>query len=144
MNDDRKQILDMLASGRITADEAERLIAALERTPSSGPAAPARTFGSSKYLRIQVEREPDRGDGEQTRVNIRVPIQLLRAGVKLKSLLPEDARDQMNDAMREKGVNFDINQFKPENLDEMLANLNDLSIDVDKKNRKAKIRIFCE
>ena len=31
MNDDRKQILDMLALGRITADEAERLIAALER-----------------------------------------------------------------------------------------------------------------
>ena len=143
MNDDRKQILDMLASGRITADEAERLIAALERNPTPDAAA-ARTFGSSKYLRIQIEREPDPGDDAQTRVNIRVPIQLLRAGVKLKSLLPEDARDQMNDAMREKGVNFDINQFKPENLDEMLANLNDLSIDVDKKNRKAKIRIFCE
>ncbi|HVU22015.1 MAG TPA: hypothetical protein VHE09_14890 [Rhizomicrobium sp.] len=144
MNEDRKQILDMLASGRITAEEAERLIAALERNPSSGTAAPTRTFGSSKYLRIQVEREPDPGDDAQTRVNIRVPIQLLRAGVKLKSLLPEDARDQMNDAMREKGVKFDINQFKPENLDEMLANLNDLSIDVDKKSRKAKIRIFCE
>jgi hypothetical protein len=143
MSDERKQILHMLASGRITADEAERLIAAIERKPSAD-AAPTRTLGSSKYLRIQVEREPDRGGDSETKVNIRVPLQLLRAGVKLKSLLPEDARDQMNEAMRDKGMGFDVNQIKPENLEEMLANLNDLSIDVDKKNRKAKIRIFCE
>jgi len=31
MNDNRRQILDMLAQGKITAEEAERLIAALER-----------------------------------------------------------------------------------------------------------------
>ena len=143
MSEDRKQILDMLASGRITADEAERLIAALERKPAA-EAAPTRSLGNSKYLRVQIEREPDRGDDSETKVNIRVPLQLLRAGVKLKSLLPEDARDQMNEAMRDKGVQFDVNQIKPENLEEMLASLNDLSIDVDKKSRKAKIRIFCE
>jgi len=143
MSEDRKQILEMLAAGKVTADEAERLIAALERTPSS-EVAPAKSFGASKYLRILVERDPDRGDDTQTRVNIRVPLQLLRAGVKLKSLLPEDARDQMNEAMREKGMGFDINQFSGENLDEMLAQMNDLSIDIDKKNRKAKVRIFCE
>lgn len=143
MSDDRKQILDMLASGRITADEAERLIAALERKPSA-EAAPARTSGALKYLRVLIEREPDRTGDEQAKVNIRVPLQLLRAGVKLKSLLPEDARDQMNEAMRDKGMGFDVNQIKPENLDAMLASLNDLSIDVGKKDRKAKIRIFCE
>ncbi len=31
MNDNRRQILDMLAQGKLTAEEAERLIAALER-----------------------------------------------------------------------------------------------------------------
>ena len=39
MNDNRRQILDMLAQGKITADEAERLIAALERQ-RSGAAPP--------------------------------------------------------------------------------------------------------
>jgi hypothetical protein len=143
MNENRKQILEMLANGRITADEAERLLAVLEGKPAS-ETVPARSFGAAKYLRVLIEREPEREGDEQTKVNIRVPIQLLKAGVKLKGLLPEDARDQMNQALREKGVDFDVNQFKAENLDEMLANLNDLSIDVDKKNRKAKIRIFCE
>jgi hypothetical protein len=143
MSENRKRILEMLANGRINADEAERLLTALENGPIID-VTPARTFGSSKYLRILIEREPDRDHAEQTRVNIRVPLQLLRAGVKLKSLLPDDARDQMNEALREKGVDFDVNQFKAENLEEMLANLNDLSIDIDKKSRKAKVRIFCE
>ncbi|MDT5027597.1 MAG: hypothetical protein QOE61_4023, partial [Micromonosporaceae bacterium] len=31
MNEQRRQILQMLADGKITADEAERLIAAVER-----------------------------------------------------------------------------------------------------------------
>lgn len=143
MSENRKRILDMLAGGRITANEAERLLNALDNGPIVD-VTPAKTFGSSKYLRVLIEREPERAGDEQTRVNIRVPLQLLRAGVKLKSLLPDDARDHMNEAMREKGIDFDINQFKAENLDEMLANLNDLSIDIDKKSRKAKVRIFCE
>jgi hypothetical protein len=143
MNENRRRILDMLADGRINADEAERLLAALENGPAVD-ATPARPFGASKYLRILVEREPEREGDEETKVNIRVPIQLLKAGVKLKGLLPEDAREQMNEALREKGVDFDVNQFKPENLDEMLASLNDLSIDIDKKSRRAKVRIFCE
>lgn len=143
MSENRKRILEMLANGRINADEAERLLSALENGPTVD-VTPAPAFGSSKYLRILVEREPERAGDEQTKVNIRVPLQLLRAGVKLKSLLPEDARDQMNEALREKGVDFDVNRFNAENLDEMLANLNDLSIDIDKKSRKAKVRIFCE
>ena len=42
MNDDRRSVLQMLADGKITADEAERLIAAMERNgaaprPLDGP-----------------------------------------------------------------------------------------------------------
>ncbi len=37
MNENRRQILEMLAAGKITADEAERLLAALE--PDSTAAA---------------------------------------------------------------------------------------------------------
>ncbi len=36
MNENRRQILEMLAAGKITADEAERLIAALEGPPAAG------------------------------------------------------------------------------------------------------------
>ena len=34
MNDNRRQILEMLSAGKITADEAERLLAALDPGPA--------------------------------------------------------------------------------------------------------------
>jgi hypothetical protein len=141
MSENRRQILQMLSEGKITPDEAERLIAALEG--GQGDTAPRRN-GAPKYIRVLVEKEEEGRGEEPTKVNIRVPIALLRAGVKFASLMPQEARSHVNDALREKGMSFDIGQLKPENLDELIDNLQDLSIDVDKKNRAAKVKVFCE
>jgi len=145
MNENRRSILEMLAAGKITADEAERLMAALDREQraAGGPeAANSSTKPKAKYLRVVVQAaDAHAGDGP-TKVNVRVPMQLLRAGVKLTSLIPAQARDQVNVAMRQHGVNFDLNQLKPENLEELIDQLNDLTVDVD--NRDAQVRIFCE
>ena len=35
MNENRRQILEMLSAGKITADEAERLISAVEKEPAT-------------------------------------------------------------------------------------------------------------
>jgi polyhydroxyalkanoate synthesis regulator phasin len=144
MNENRRQILEMLAAGKITADEAERLMSALE-APS---AASAGTNGATatavkprpKYLRVMVHDE-SRGKSP-TEVNVRIPMQLLRAGVRLASLIPVQARDQVNDALREKGIQVDLTQIKPENLEELVDQLSDLTVDVDDKH--AKVRVFCE
>jgi len=145
MSENRRQILDMLAAGKITADEAERLIAALERAPSSDAAgATTARRPLPKYLRVVVEAEDD-DDGEAlTKVNIRVPFQLMRAGVKLANFMPPKARAQVNEALREKGVDFDLNQIKPENLDELIEQLQDMVIDIDHDKGRAKVKVFCE
>ena len=140
MNENRRSILEMLAAGKITADEAERLLAALEKEPAGS--AEGRVKGKAKYLRVVVQADEDCGGEAPTKVNVRVPMQLLRAGVKLTSLIPAQARDHVNQAMRKQGVNFDLNQLKPENLEELLDQLNDLTVDVDQKH--AQVRIFCE
>jgi SHOCT-like protein len=145
MNDDRRSILEMLATGRITADEADRLLGALDRGPtpessSSGSSYPSNA-PKSKYLRVVVDTD-EPGDGGPTKVNIRVPMQLLRAGVRLSSLIPPKARDEVNAAMQKEGIPFDINQLKPENLEELVEHLSDLTVDVDQE--KTKVRIFCE
>ncbi len=147
MSENRRQILEMLAQGKITADEAERLIAALEKEPApAGAPGAAQTLPvkpKAKYLRVLVEAlDPKSHNGNPTRVNIRVPMQLLRAGVRLGALIPPQARERANEALREKGVAFDLNQIKPENLEELLEQLNDLSVDVDED--RAKVRIFSE
>jgi hypothetical protein len=144
MSENRKQILDMLAAGKITADEAERLIAALERAPNGEAAAPTARKPLPKYLRVVVEAEDEGSADTLTKVNIRVPFQLLRAGVKLANFLPPKARTQVNDALREKGVDFDLNQIKPENLDELIEQLTDTVIDIDHDRGRAKVKMFCE
>jgi polyhydroxyalkanoate synthesis regulator phasin len=138
MNDNRRQILDMLASGKITAEEAERLIAALERT---GAGATAMSESDKvKYLRVLVDTK-DPLDGP-TKVNVRVPMQLLRAGVRLTGVIPASAREEVNNALRKEGIAFDINNVTPQNLEELIEQLRELTVDVDNEN--TKVRVFCE
>lgn len=137
MNENRRQILEMLSTGKVTAEEAERLLSAVEvEEPASG------TRAKPKYLRVMVEADAsDHGHGA-TKVNIRVPMQLLRAGVKLASLIPIQARHHLNDELRKQGLEIDLTQIKPENLEELIEHVNDLTVDVD--DAKNKVRIFCE
>ena len=156
MNEHRRQILEMLAAGKINADEAERLIAALEpepeaaaptsagRTESATALKPAR--GRAKYLRVLVEADPSMtGLKGPTTVNVRVPLQLLRAGVRLASLIPPQAHEQLDQAFSKHGVPLNVSQIKPENLDELIDHLEDLTVDVDGKDgNTVKVRVFCE
>jgi len=144
MNEDRKRILDLLAEGRITAAEAERLIAALNgEGVSSGPAAagePARR--PPKFLRVVVDADDTASGYGRAKVNVRVPMQLLRAGVRLGGLIPRHAREQVNEALQEQGIDLDIGKIKPENLEALIEQLQDFSVDVDDEH--AKVRVFCE
>ena len=150
MNEHRRQILQMLSEGKINADEAERLIAAMEQPTSSFSSADSGSSTTSKprpkYLRVVVDSEDDGGHEGPTKVNVRVPMQLLRAGVRLAGLIPAQALHRANDAMHAKGVPIDLTQIKPENLEELVEQLNDLTVDVDQKDAyaKVKVRVFCE
>jgi hypothetical protein len=144
MSENRRQILDMLSSGRVNADEADRLLAALETdNPQSSTAV--KSAGPLKYLRLVVDAADPGADGP-VKVNVRVPLQLLRAGVRLAGLIPAQALHKANDALREQGVPIDLSQVKPENLEELIEHLHDLSIDVDahEKDGKVNVRVFCE
>jgi polyhydroxyalkanoate synthesis regulator phasin len=146
MNESRRKILDMLAQGQINPDEAERLINALDKeaAPASGSASEAPPKPKPKYLRVMVEEQQDLSLHEPSVVNVRIPLQLLRAGVKLASIIPAQARDHVNGALRDNGLGIDIGQIRPENLEEIIDQLDDVVIDVDKKSEKVKVRIFCE
>jgi len=139
-NDDRRKILEMLATGKITADEAERLLAAMEKAPAdSSEETTANPRRKPKYVRVLVEDEGHRGP---VKVNVRVPIQLLRAGVKLASLIPPEARDRVNCHLRHEGIPFDLNQVTADNLEQLVDQLDDLTLDIDE--HKTKVHIFCE
>ena len=153
MNENRRQILDMLAAGKITAAEAERLLSALDPAPATvefsgstrgSDGAAVRT--RAKYLRVLVEADESMtGLKGSTTVNVRVPMQLLRAGVRLASLIPQQAHDQLDQALSKHGVPITLSQIKPENLEELIDHLEDLTVDVTGTDGNAtKVRVFCE
>ena len=144
MSEHRRQILEMLGAGKITAEEAERLIAALEKEPASPGGGKVSAMPALRYLRVIVDAVKD-GDAETlTKVNIRIPLQLLRAGVRLTNLIPQEAREHVNAALREKGVAFDMSQLRPENLEELIEQLNDLTVDMDNAKGQVRVKVFCE
>jgi|SRR5579872_269245 len=141
MNEDRRKVLDMLAAGKITAEEAERLLTALEKEPTATLAQESAPKPKAKYIRVTVDQADPDGKAPK-KVNIRVPIQLLRSGVRLAGVIPVQARQHVEDAMRANGMAFDLSQIKPENLEEIVNELQDLSIDVVEEH--SKVRIFAE
>jgi hypothetical protein len=147
MTQERKQVLDMLAQGTITVQEAERLLDKLSVIGTSVPenevggaatAGPescceggASRSGKPKYLRVLVDSS--HGD----KVNIRVPLSLVRAGIKLKAVMPERARQQLSD----KGI--DLSNLGGLEGEELLQALRELNVDVNASDGD-KVRIFCE
>jgi hypothetical protein len=143
MNGQRRQVLQMLAESKITAEEAERLIDALEREqPESPPGPVPRPKPRPKYLRVVLNSEDDSGGDGPSRVNVRVPLQLLRAGVRLTSLIPPQALTQVNAELNKSGVPIDLTQLKPQHIEELIEQLDELTVDVDQPD--AKVQVFCE
>jgi len=128
-----------LISGRGTFDEGD-----LSAPAGSPPSAPEqekdlRTNAKLKYLRVLVEPAPNNPAGDK--VNIRVPLNLIRAGLKLAAFIPKNVQGKVDDALNEHGINIDLDKITPEDLEELMVHLNDLTVDVEGKE---KIRIFCE
>lgn len=144
MSEERTQILNMLAEGKITVKEAEKLLDATEQANEpAGDQEPVEVITDRhgkelKYLRIVVE--PKSGSSEK--VNIKIPLNLIRAGIKLKSFIPGSAKQKVDEAMKEKGINFNIDDIKPDSLEGILSAMSDFAIDVD--DNVEKVRIFCE
>jgi hypothetical protein len=86
------------------------------------------TSGAPKFMYVKVNSV--KGDN----VNVKIPLGLVKAGLKLTSLIPAQAQDQINKTMAEKGMNFDLNSFKPEDVEELLEALREMEIDVDAAN----------
>jgi len=61
--------------------------------------------------------------------------------LKLASFIPKHAQEKVDEALKEKGIGMDINKLKPEDLEELIVNLNDLQVEVEGEE---KVRIFCE
>jgi hypothetical protein len=152
MSENKKKILEMLAEGKISADDAYRLLRAVD----SGGEEPGERAGEDagrkgpgvktkpKYLRVTVLPNESHADPKHAdRVNVRIPMSLVRAGIKLTSLIPPEALDKANTALREKGINFDVRNIKQEDIEELVEALGDMQVDVETA-KGDNVKVFVE
>lgn len=78
-SEERMQILKMLQEGRITADQANELLSALEQP--APPREPS-VHRQSRFFRVTVR------ENNNVKVNVNIPLDLVRA---LSHLIPKDA-----------------------------------------------------
>jgi len=138
MSEEKRKILEMLAAGKVSVDEAERLLTAVSEDVEAASAKPS-SSSKPKYLRVLVEPAPDSKNSD--RVNIRVPMNLIRAGLKWAAFIPKHAQEKVDEALKEKGIDVDFDKMKPEDLEEIIANLNDLQVEVEGEET---VKIYCE
>jgi hypothetical protein len=138
MSEERKKILEMLVEGKISAEDAERLLDKISgstaETAPTGAAQAVETGAPPKkprYLRILVERP-----GSEN-VNIRVPLAFTRTGSRLLAVLPRHVTDHLS----EQGI--DLAALSALNDEDLAKALEELQVDIEKGNGK-KVKIFCE
>jgi len=135
-NDSHKKILEMLSDGKITVEEAAALLSKLQNIDTVEEEVIDTESGevrkrTPRYLRVVV----DSANGDK--VNVRVPMSLLKTGIKLSALLPGNAAEQMS------SHGFDLSQLSKLDGDELIEALSDLTVDVDSADGD-KVRVFTE
>jgi hypothetical protein len=137
MSLETRKVLDMLAEGKITSADAEKLLEKLQAGSGSvqedAVESPARS-DAARFLRIVVD-EPGRKP-----VNIRMPLAFARAGLSIAGMLPRGVADKL----KERGIDIEQLRFNTgSGKNDNTELLKQLDVDIDKGDGK-KVRIFCE
>ena len=146
MSDNQRRILNLLVENKISVEEAERLLALTGQQSSSGAGTSDKVpAGRTKPKYIRVEVTPDADATPETkaeRVNVRVPLNIIRAGIKLRSLMPSEAANKVNAALRSKGIDMDVRNIKDEDIEQLISALSELEVDV--QDGAQKVRVYVE
>ena len=135
MSREQAKILQMVADGTIMPEEGAKLLSRLDSAESStatveqpGHSA-QRCKDPLKYLRVVIEGKDH--------VNIRLPIALVRTGIKLTTLMPSKAGKRL----AERGI--DLSRFNGLEGAELVEALRELNVEVNTDDGDI-VRIFCE
>jgi hypothetical protein len=122
---DIRRILEDVARGKLSPKEAEEHLKGEEGIERGAER------DLPKFLRVDIDSA--KGD----KVDVRVPLKLVTAGMKVASMIPEDASSKL----REKGI--DLGQLSELKGDELVDALRELTVDVKSADGDI-VRVYCE
>jgi hypothetical protein len=135
MSDERRQVLEMLSQGKINVQEAEQLLQAV--LPTTPPGDDKKV--EPRYFRILVNKAAREGKKAEA-VNIRVPMTVIRGGLRLGALFPGMLGKKK--IQLDNGTELDLSKVTYTDLEAMIKDIGELTVDVD--GGDAQVRIRCE
>ena len=140
MNENSRRVLEMLSEGKVSIDEAERLLSLVDEEPETTtavqPLVPSQAGSVRRYLRVTVDSDEDE------HIDVRVPLALIKAGVKLHTLLPAQATTGINTALQDNGINVDIDNLRTEDIEQLIDALSEIEVNI--QDGDDKVRVYCE
>ena len=127
MSHETKRVLEMVAAGKISVDEAERLLAALGTGQSVSPPPAEGDRPTPRFLKMEAGSTGK--DGKDEGFRLRVPLDLLRAGIKMRALIPETKREKIIEKLREKGIKVDFFEMSEDEIDALIRSLGELEME---------------
>jgi hypothetical protein len=137
MSEETKKVLEMVAEGKISAGDAERILeklAASTQTPAgekSDESSETSTAKKPRFLRIVVDKPG------QDQINIRMPLAFTRTGKSLLAVLPL----RLGERLAELGI--DASVLASSGDKDWAETLGNADINIERGDGK-KVRIFCE
>jgi hypothetical protein len=133
MSEDTRRVLEMLSQGKVSVMEAEQLLQAV-----GSPGQADERKSEPRYFRILINKPPRDGKKAEN-VNIKVPITVVRGGLRLSALFPGMlARKKVQLG---NGTELDLSKVTYEDLEAMIKDIGELTVDVD---GDAQVRIRTE
>src|SRR5215510_7580958 len=141
MSDENRRVLELLSQGKISVDEAHQLLRALSDQSKRGDVSPnnetSSTTAKPRFMRIHVHK-PGKEGREDKDVNIRVPLAVIRGGMRLGTIIP-GLHASMNARLRESGIDVDLSKIDPASLESMLSDMGEINIDVEQSGEQVRI-----
>ena len=134
MSEETRQVLEMLSQGKVSVQEAEQL---LQAVGGAGTTADA-SRGEPRYFRIMVNK-PARDGKKAEAVNIRVPMTVVRGGLRLGAFFPGMMGSKKIQLAN--GTEVDLSKIAYADLEAMIKDIGELTVDVD---GDAQVRVRCE
>jgi hypothetical protein len=136
MSEETMRVLQMVKDGKITPEEGEKLISAMDESD-----APRQKKTKYTMLRVRVD-VADPKKSEQAKVTINVPLTLAKKAAGLLSLVPKDTKAELSD----QGIDLDgidlkelIEMFEDGEITEELV-----TVDAGDDEKGAKVRIYVD
>jgi hypothetical protein len=144
MSVETKKVLEVLAAGKISSEDAERLLDKLTSAASSPEQSNSQTSGTAantaggacgsrrpRFIRVQVERPGREG------VNVRVPLSCARGGRHWMAFLPTRVAEKL----QEHDIDFgSLDAMSDEDFHKAMERIN---VDIEGRSGR-KVRIFAE